>query len=164
MNPLRLLLALTFSSAALAPAAEEGGMAALLEARFRALDKNGDGRVTREEAGDAPWFKRLDRADRGEVTLAELRAALRRLSAATESGGLPQVGEAEPTLPAVSEAPVAPVTPREGPRILRGAERGVGRLIADVAFTDLEGRPGKLSDYKDAPALVIALTSTSCPL
>lgn len=139
-------------------------MAALLEARFRALDKNGDGKVTREEAGDAPWFKRLDRADRGEVTLEDLQVALKRLAAATASGGLPQVGEAEPTLPAVSEAATAPVTPREGPRILRGAERGVGRLMPDAAFTDLEGRAGKLSDYKDAPVLVIALTSTSCPL
>lgn len=165
MNPLRLplLLALTFSSAALVPAAEEGGMAALLEARFRTLDKNGDGKVTREEAGDAPWFKRLDRADRGEVTLAELRGALRRLSAATDSGGLPQVGEAEPTLPPVTES-AAPVATREGPRLVRGADRGVGRLLPDIAFTDLDGHTGKLSDYKDAPALVIALTSTSCPL
>ncbi len=133
-----------------------------MEARFRALDKNGDGKVTRAEAGDAPWFDRLDRAGRGEVTIEEMRRAVRRLAGTTATGGLPTIGEEQGALPGAGEA--TPVSPREGPRIVRGADRGVGRLVPDIAFVDLEGRPGKLSDYQHAPALVIALTSTSCPL
>ena len=39
-------------------------------------------------------------------------------------------------------------SPRQGPKILRGAEAGVGRLIPDLAFTDLMGRSGQLSDHR----------------
>ncbi len=49
---------------------------------------------------------------------------------------------------------VAPMTracaqesPREGPVILRPAEAGIGRLIPDVAFTDIDGNAGRLSDF-----------------
>ncbi|MES2697291.1 MAG: redoxin domain-containing protein [Verrucomicrobiota bacterium] len=152
------------ATAAALPAADSGGFGALLEERFRALDRDGDGKVTREEAGDAPWFKRVDRQNKGVVTIADVRALLARLD------GLA-------TLPA-SEAPKADAgkhtanpqltaeasSPREGPRVLRAVDRGVGRLVPDLAFTDIEGRAGKLSDYQNAPALVIALTSTTCPL
>lgn len=53
---------------------------------------------------------------------------------------------------------------RVGPAILKPGEAGVGRQIADVTFTDIAGKPGKLSDYQSAPLLVIAQTSTTCPL
>jgi mono/diheme cytochrome c family protein/thiol-disulfide isomerase/thioredoxin len=55
-------------------------------------------------------------------------------------------------------------SPREGPRILLASERGVGRLVPDLAFIAVDGRSGKLSDFRSAPALVIALTSTTCPV
>jgi thiol-disulfide isomerase/thioredoxin len=51
-----------------------------------------------------------------------------------------------------------------GPSILKPSAAGVGRQIPDVPFTDLDGKPGKLSDYRDAKLLVVAQTSTSCPL
>lgn len=44
------------------------------------------------------------------------------------------------------------------PRLYR-----VGELIEDLAFTDLQGKPGKLSEYKGKP-LVIALTNLGCPI
>ncbi len=47
-----------------------------LEQRFNQLDQNGDGRVTREEAGGAAWFERLDTNGDGAITLEEARAAL----------------------------------------------------------------------------------------
>lgn len=55
-------------------------------------------------------------------------------------------------------------SPRQGPKVLRGAEAGVGRMIPDVAFTDMMGRSGQLSDFKDAKLTVVAFTSTSCPI
>lgn len=41
--------------------------------RFRQLDRDGDGRVTWAEAGNARWFARLDRHSDGAITVDELR-------------------------------------------------------------------------------------------
>ena len=59
---------------ALAAAQQAGRMT--LEQRFAQLDRDGDGRVTAEEAGGAAWFARLDTNGDGAVTLEEARAAL----------------------------------------------------------------------------------------
>jgi hypothetical protein len=48
--------------------------------RFRQFDKNGDGKVTREEAGNAAWFDTLDANRDGVIT--RLEAASAALSAA----------------------------------------------------------------------------------
>jgi thiol-disulfide isomerase/thioredoxin len=40
----------------------------------------------------------------------------------------------------------------------------VGQLIEDLAFKDLEGKSGKLSDYSKSKALVIAVRTIGCPL
>lgn len=54
---------------------------------------------------------------------------------------------------------------RQGPRVLRPADRGVGRQAPDAAFTGVDGKARRLSDLlKDRKAVVIALTSTSCPV
>jgi len=53
---------------------------------------------------------------------------------------------------------------RQAPRVIRAAEVGVGRLVPDVAFTDLAGKTGKLSDFRTAKLTVIAFTNTTCPL
>jgi hypothetical protein len=55
-------------------------------------------------------------------------------------------------------------TPREAPRLLRPAEHGVGTRVPDVAATDLAGKTWRLADLSKHKALVVALTSTSCPL
>src|SRR5262245_15673413 len=57
-----------------------------------------------------------------------------------------------------------PETVKNAPKVLRGAEAGVGRLVADVAFTDLAGKAGKLSDFRASKLTVIAFTSTTCPV
>jgi thiol-disulfide isomerase/thioredoxin len=49
-------------------------------------------------------------------------------------------------------------------RLLKPAEHGVGQFIADLEFQDLQGRMLRLSDFRQSKALVIAMTSTSCPL
>ena len=53
---------------------------------------------------------------------------------------------------------------RARPRSVPAAERGVGRLVPDLPFTDVEGKPGRLSDYADRKALVIAYTNVGCPV
>ena len=50
------------------------------------------------------------------------------------------------------------------PRVLKPGDHGVGRLVADAAFTDIAGKTRRLSDFRGSTALVIVLTSTSCPL
>ena len=53
---------------------------------------------------------------------------------------------------------------KNAPRVLRGSEVGVGKLIPDVAFTDFTGKAGKLSDFKSAKLTIVAFTNTTCPI
>jgi hypothetical protein len=53
---------------------------------------------------------------------------------------------------------------RQAPRVLKPADAGVGRLVPDVAFTDVTGKAGKLSDFKGHELLVVAPTNASCPV
>ncbi|WP_164100932.1 redoxin family protein [Candidatus Laterigemmans baculatus] len=53
---------------------------------------------------------------------------------------------------------------RQGPQPLKAGELGVGSRVPDLALTTISGEPGRLSDFAEAPALVIALTGTECPL
>jgi peroxiredoxin len=127
-----------------------------LETRFKQLDKNGDGKLTREEAHNAPWFDKLDRGSKGYITIEDVRF-FGILAAALSGAG-------EKQFPASLAAGTAAESPRQGPKLLKASEHGVGRLVPDVKFTDLDGQPGKLSDYHSSHALVIAYTGTSCPI
>jgi hypothetical protein len=53
---------------------------------------------------------------------------------------------------------------RQAPRALNGKERNIGRQIANIEFQDVAGKSYQLSDFANRKALVIAVTSTSCPL
>ncbi len=53
---------------------------------------------------------------------------------------------------------------KAAPKVRRAADLGVGRLVPDTAFTDIAGKAGKLSDYRDRACLVVALTDPGCPL
>ncbi len=54
---------------------------------------------------------------------------------------------------------------REAPRVLEGTEQGIGRILPDdLTYTDLNGTTHRISDLKDARAVVFLLTGTSCPL
>jgi thiol-disulfide isomerase/thioredoxin/mono/diheme cytochrome c family protein len=63
--------------------------------------------------------------------------------------------------PALAEPEKEPI--RKYPKVLKPGEHGAGKLAPDIAFTDINGQPGKLSDFRDKKALVVAVTSTSCP-
>ncbi len=65
--------------------------------------------------------------------------------------------------PGLPEQKVASV--RQGPRPLKGGDHGVGRLIPDASLDDLSGNSHRLSQLaSEHQAVVIAMTSTSCPL
>jgi thiol-disulfide isomerase/thioredoxin len=53
---------------------------------------------------------------------------------------------------------------RQAPKRRIAGDHGVGRYVADVTFSDLSGKPHKLSEFAGKKATVVAMTSTSCPL
>lgn len=53
---------------------------------------------------------------------------------------------------------------REGPAVVRPRDGGVGERVGDVAFVDIGGKAGKLSDYSKSKAVVLCMTSASCPV
>lgn len=119
------------------------------EALFQMLDRNGDGKLTRDEVPRPETFDQLDVNGDGFVTLEEARSVLANVNAMRGK---------KATVAAPKESP------REGPKQLKGSEVGVGRMLPDVAFTDVNGKTGKLSDFKASKGLVIATTTTSCPV
>lgn len=55
-------------------------------------------------------------------------------------------------------------TIRQKPERLNAGQHGIGRMIPDLAFTDVGGTPRRLSEIGQNKALVIAMTGTGCPL
>lgn len=53
---------------------------------------------------------------------------------------------------------------REGPAVLPSRSTLVGERIEDVGFTDLAGKAGRLSAYRDKRAVVVCVTSATCPV
>src|SRR5688572_30091133 len=128
------------------------------QAIFKSLDKDSDDKVTKAEADNASWFNRIDRNGDGEITRKELNLVLS-LVAAQNNGGL----DGRFAVPGAATADKDDSL-HQGPKVLRAADRGVGRLMPDARFKDIKGKSGKISDFKSASALVIAFTTTSCPL
>jgi Ca2+-binding EF-hand superfamily protein len=59
---------------------------------------------------------------------------------------------------------VASAAVRQAPKLLKPGEHRVGRLIEDLSFVTIDGKTGRLSDYRKSGALVIAFTGVGCPL
>ena len=149
-----LLVALIHPLAAQTPDAPGAGAALLIENRFKKFDLNGDGKLAGEELLKARWLARLDHDRDGSVTLDEAKAFFATLAAP----------EPAPASAAPPRYEPGTESPRQAPEILRGADHGVGRMVADFSFTDLEGRARRLSDIAGREGVVIALTSPSCPI
>ncbi|MBL63599.1 MAG: hypothetical protein CMI30_09365 [Opitutae bacterium] len=62
----------------------------------------------------------------------------------------------------LAAAPSGPV--RQGPKPIDATTHGIGRWVPDLSYTTIDGKKGKLSDYKQKKALVVAFTGSSCPL
>jgi mono/diheme cytochrome c family protein len=125
---------------------------------FQRLDRNGDGKVSRDEAGGPPWFERLDRNADGFVDAQEFAAVWGRASRASGRG----LGDSPPVRPAISAGDLKKIT--SGPEILKPGDVGIGRMVADQSFTDFEGRHHRLAALWSGRGLVIALTSATCPV
>ena len=135
-----------------------GGMASQIENIIKTVDKNVDGRITKEEAGDAPWFARVDQNADGVIDATELET-VRKMAARGAGGG---GGGMPANAPTITPEEVAKVT--SGPEALKPGDVGIGRLIEDLSATTLDGQNGSLSAFKDQKGLVIIMTSATCPV
>jgi hypothetical protein len=127
-----------------------------LEDRFKALDKNGDGKITHDELPQSPFFQQRDKNGDGVITLAEV------LNASGNANATPSSHE-----PARADSPArakSPYAVRQRVQPLNGGDHGVGQMVEDVAFTGTKGSKHKLSSVANQRAIVVAMTSTSCPL
>ncbi|MBX3459372.1 MAG: redoxin domain-containing protein [Planctomycetes bacterium] len=85
--------------------------------------------------------------------LRTLVAALALFATLFAVGGFIASQDKEPEPEPIRQAP-KPIDPRQW---------RIGKLIDDVEFTDVDGKQGKLSDYK-GKVLVIAITNSGCPI
>ena len=135
-------------------------MRSQIDALVKQFDADGDGRITREEAAGATWFNRLDLNGNDVIDALELDR-LRQLAARAGAGGRSSRAVPEPA-PTITPEEVQKVT--TGPEVLKPGEVGIGRRVAELRFTTLEGRSLQLSDVQGRNGLVIAMTSASCPV
>ncbi len=126
-------------------------MAAIVTARFRQLDKNGDGKLDASELANYPWLKPLDKTGKGFVTLEDALAAF--------APGLPGGTPTQPNPAAADDK-----SPRQAATHLKPSDCGVGSLIPDLAAKDLNGTEVRLSALQQKRPMVLALISTSCPV
>jgi thiol-disulfide isomerase/thioredoxin len=155
----RLVIAWTLTAlwliAALGAFAEPTTDEKSLQDRFKQLDKDGDGRITTDELPQSPFFKQRDKNGDGAITLEEAMDFLTDASAA-DVPAPPRVSNVR------GQSPTASL--RQGPQPLRPGDQGVGRRLPDASFKDLAGRSLQLGNFAKANAVVVAMTSTSCPL
>lgn len=126
------------------------------EERFRQLDTDGNGELSKEEMTKYPWVQRLDVNTDGVLTMDEARDFFAKM-------------RNQPDVPATPSAVPPPVftaedSPRQGPRLVKGGDVGVGRQIPDLELRDLEGQTRTLSQISAGKPVAIALVSSSCPV
>jgi peroxiredoxin/mono/diheme cytochrome c family protein len=131
-----------------------------VQERFQRLDTNGDGKLSAAEVGSRRLFQRMDADGDGFVTKEEANTFFGNVANTLQDRFGQRIGSNGDT----NSATAVDDTPHEGPRPLKASEHGVGTLAPNVAFTDLDGKQWRLSDFKKHKALVVAMTSTSCPL
>lgn len=125
---------------------------AVIAARFKQLDKDGNGELRGDELSAQPWLKMLDTNGDGSVTLAEADAFFAKL--------------ANPASPEKKFAAESPATdaPRQGPRRITAAEAGIGLRLPEASVTDVTGKSRSLSEFRGKKGLVVAVVSPDCPV
>ena len=134
------------------------GLSSQIESMIKAADKNADGKITKEEAGEAAWFARLDQDGNGTVSAEELTLMRRIVAAGAGSAGKKSAAQA----PAITPEDVKKVT--SGPEMLKPGEVGIGRMIDDMKFRTLDGKELSFGSFKDRKGLVIVMSSATCPV
>ena len=139
----------------------------MLEQRFKLLDLDHDGKLNAEEAQPvAIWVAGADANKDGLLTMEEIRDSIQEKIIAmmeakqgrTPDGADVQVDEKAPPMFAAKDSP------REGPRVLKAGECGIGTMIGEAALVDLDGKARTLSEFTAEKPAVIAFVSTSCPV
>jgi len=130
------------------------------ESVFEKFDRDGDGRVTSEELPSKPTFQRYDTNKDGAITLAEYKAVIGNTPAESPLRRLGKKSGATANAPSIKPEDLKKIT--SGPEVLKPGEVGIGRMIPDVAFTDLTGKLHRLSDSRKGT--VIIMTSATCPV
>jgi len=125
-----------------------------LEERFRPARQKRRRQLTREEAKNAAWFDKLDLNGDGIVTLGR----------GSHCGAPDCQRECKggKDLTAIPGADATGQSPPRDPRWSRRLERVWG-VDADLAFTDIEGKAGKLFGLQILAAVVIAFTRHELP-
>ena len=149
----------------------------ILAERFQQLDANNDGQIVSEELPHPKLFQRLDLNRDGAVTMEEAQEAFRAgvldgIDLKPSVPGLKLAPKADPEVSANAVTSVAQDEIRKGPKYLPPGDHGVGTMVPDVTIRDLSGDEWRLGDLikqhgrrsQQAKAVVIAMTSTSCPL
>lgn len=129
-----------------------------IDAMVKQFDTNTDGKITREESAGAQWFNRVDINDDAVIDSAEL-ATVKKIVARAGSTGVRGMPSAMPT---ITPEDVKKIT--SGPEILKPGDVGIGRMIVDAPFTDLAGKAHHLSELKSHKGIVVAMTSSTCPV
>ncbi len=117
-------------------------------ASFKQLDRDGDGKVTRQESDNAPWFDRGDQNKDGQLTLDE---AVLRLSALVEKHGV-----------SAPEAETPDESLKEQPQVLKACDHGVGRRVLPIMLKDVAGKAVKPA--AGTRATVVVCFGASCPI
>ncbi|MDF1814117.1 MAG: redoxin family protein [Verrucomicrobiales bacterium] len=156
LNEYRKVVGIPVEEATEKPAADQSAALARLESFIKKTDSNGDGKLSREETGDAPWFGKVDRDKNGLIDSDEITM----VRGLVKKFGDKMLGAIPDNQ--VTEEEVAKIT--SGPEILKPGDVGIGRMVPDVKFTDLGGQSHSISDVKNHNAFVIAMTSATCPV
>jgi hypothetical protein len=139
--------------------ASEHPMVKQIEAIAKAADADRDGTITREEAGDAPWFERADHNGDGVVDANEIETIKRAVALMPRNNG--SQPEFQPMRPIMADD-IRKVT--SGPEILKPSEVRIGRIVPDADFTDLAGRKYQLRGLAQTKGVILAMTSATCPV
>jgi mono/diheme cytochrome c family protein len=131
-----------------------------IESIAKSADANGDGKITHEEAGDASWFERADHNGDNVVDATEIETIKKAVALMPQAGSGAAAGLQ--AMPTITEDDIKKVT--RGPEVLNPGEVGIGRMISDIEFTDLDGKPHQLSEIAAEEGAILIMTSATCPV